>query len=53
MGQSLKSTSNVLWVALAEKAYAEMNKSGWLRAGGLPGSGSSGGGADQARHQAI
>lgn len=31
---SLASGNNELWVALAEKAYAQMNASGWLRAGG-------------------
>lgn len=31
MGARANSTSNVLWVALAEKAYAQMNESGWLR----------------------
>jgi hypothetical protein len=33
MGSAAGSTSNVLWVALAEKAYVQMNESGWLRAG--------------------
>jgi hypothetical protein len=31
MGEHASSTSNVLWVALAEKAYAQMNETGWLR----------------------
>src|SRR5262249_19744314 len=31
MGSLANSTSNVLWVALAEKAYAQMNEAGWLR----------------------
>jgi hypothetical protein len=31
MGDHASSASNVLWVALAEKAYAQMNESGWLR----------------------
>jgi len=31
MGDHAGSSSNVLWVALAEKAYAQMNESGWLR----------------------
>ncbi len=31
MGDHASSTSNVLWVALAEKAYAQMNEAGWLR----------------------
>lgn len=31
MGARANSTSNVLWVALAEKAYAQMNEAGWLR----------------------
>lgn len=38
MGDMAGSSSNVLWVALAEKAYAQMNQSGWLRTG-LPGNG--------------
>lgn len=33
MGSLASSTSNVLWVALAEKAYAQMNEAGWLRVG--------------------
>lgn len=33
MGASLSSTSNVLWVALAEKAYVQMNEAAWLRLG--------------------
>lgn len=33
MGASLTSTSNVLWVALAEKAYVQMNEAAWLRVG--------------------
>lgn len=39
MGSSAASSTNVLWVALAEKAYAQMNASGWVRMG-LPGNGS-------------
>jgi hypothetical protein len=31
MGHYANSSSNELWVALAEKAYAEMNQEGWLR----------------------
>ena len=31
MGDHASSSSNVLWVALAEKAYAQMNEAGWLR----------------------
>jgi hypothetical protein len=31
MGSHASDTSNVLWVALAEKAYAQINESGWLR----------------------
>jgi hypothetical protein len=31
MGQHSSNTSNVLWVGLAEKAYAQMNEAGWLR----------------------
>jgi hypothetical protein len=30
-GMSVTSSANPLWVALAEKAYAQMNESGWLR----------------------
>jgi Calpain family cysteine protease/LGFP repeat len=30
MGGQLNSTSNVLWVALIEKAYAQINESGWM-----------------------
>lgn len=40
MGGTASSSSNELWVALAEKAYCQINESGWLRAGGiLPGNG--------------
>jgi hypothetical protein len=38
MGAMASSTSNVLWVALAEKAYVQMNEAGWLRQG-MSGSG--------------
>jgi hypothetical protein len=31
MGQHASNSSNVLWVALAEKAYVQMNEAGWLR----------------------
>jgi hypothetical protein len=31
MGGLASDSSNVLWVALAEKAYAQMNEAGWLR----------------------
>jgi hypothetical protein len=31
MGGSYNDASNVLWVALAEKAYVQMNEVGWLR----------------------
>jgi hypothetical protein len=31
MGSNVHSAGNVLWVALAEKAYAQMNEAGWLR----------------------
>jgi len=30
VGDSYNSQFNVLWVALAEKAYAQMNQSGWI-----------------------
>jgi len=33
MGQSASSTANVLWVPLAEKAYAQLAQEGWSRAG--------------------
>jgi len=29
-GESISDPTNVLWVALAEKAYAQMNEEGWL-----------------------
>ncbi|MBI3836478.1 MAG: peptidase C2 calpain [Planctomycetia bacterium] len=32
LGQNIHSSSTPLWVALVEKAYAQMNESGWLRA---------------------
>lgn len=32
-GQRFSSTSNELWVALAEKAYAQLNEFGWSRPG--------------------
>ena len=38
MGASATSSSNTLWVALAEKAYVQMNEAGWLRKG-MSGSG--------------
>lgn len=31
MGSNAANSSNVLWVALAEKAYAQMNETNWLR----------------------
>jgi hypothetical protein len=31
LGSHASDASNVLWVALAEKAYAQMNEAGWLR----------------------
>jgi hypothetical protein len=31
MGSHASDVNNVLWVALAEKAYAQINQSGWLR----------------------
>lgn len=34
VGASLSSPSNVLWVALAEKGYAELAASGWTRGAG-------------------
>jgi hypothetical protein len=39
IGAAATSTANILWVALAEKAYVQMNESGWLRLA-LPGNGS-------------
>ena len=33
MGATASSTSNVFWVALAEKAYVQMNEAAWLRLG--------------------
>src|SRR5262249_32964863 len=43
MGQQASSPSNELWVALAEKAYVQMNETGWLRTSpwgwSLPGAG--------------
>ncbi len=39
-GQQANSNQNVLWVALAEKAYVQMNECAWLRAANrLPGNG--------------
>jgi hypothetical protein len=32
LGQNISSKTTVLWVALAEKAYVQMDESGWLRA---------------------
>lgn len=37
MGGHASNSSNVLWVALAEKAYVQMNESGWLRPAGWGG----------------
>ena len=37
LGASAASASNVLWVALAEKAYVEINECGWIRPSGLGG----------------
>jgi len=31
MGDAANNSNNVLWVALAEKAYAQLNESGWIR----------------------
>ena len=31
MGQSASDSSNELWVALAEKAYVQLNEFGWIR----------------------
>ena len=36
-GGTLTNTANVLWVALAEKAYVQMNESGWLRSSTMGG----------------
>jgi hypothetical protein len=36
-GAFASSTANELWVALAEKAYAQMNHSGWLRPASMGG----------------
>jgi hypothetical protein len=36
-GALLASTANELWVALAEKAYVQMNASGWLRPASMGG----------------
>jgi hypothetical protein len=36
-GALASSTANELWVALAEKAYAQMNHSGWLRPASMGG----------------
>jgi hypothetical protein len=33
MGQPVGRTTNVLWVPLAEKAYAQLSQEGWSRAG--------------------
>jgi len=41
MGSFANSSSNVLWVALAEKAYAQMNEAGWLRPASWGGGGNS------------
>jgi hypothetical protein len=37
--QNSSNASNTLWVALAEKAYAQINEEGWIRTYGLSGSG--------------
>src|SRR5262245_57985878 len=37
MGGQASDTSNVLWVALAEKAYVQMNEAGWLRSATMGG----------------
>ncbi len=37
MGSRASDASNVLWVALAEKAYVQMNEAGWLRPAGWGG----------------
>ena len=37
MGQLANSSTNVLWVALAEKAYVQMNEAGWLRSTAMGG----------------
>ena len=36
-GDAVKNTYNVLWAALAEKALAQLNESGWLKTAGRPG----------------
>jgi hypothetical protein len=38
MGASHANAANELWIALAEKAYVQINEMGWLRSG-LPGNG--------------
>jgi Calpain family cysteine protease len=37
LGANAASANNVLWVALAEKAYVEMNECGWIRPSGMGG----------------
>ena len=37
LGASATDPSNVLWVALAEKAYVEINECGWIRPAGWGG----------------
>jgi Calpain family cysteine protease len=36
-GGYLNNTANVLWVALAEKAYVQLNESGWIRSSAMGG----------------
>jgi hypothetical protein len=36
-GGALSNSGNVLWVALAEKAYAQLNESGWIRSSNMGG----------------
>ncbi len=37
MGSQASNSNNVLWVALAEKAYVQINEAGWLRPAGWGG----------------
>jgi hypothetical protein len=58
MGGYYSDSTNVLWVALAEKAYVQMNEAGWLRptswGGGINAySGIEGGYFDDVVHQVV